>query len=140
MSRIRKPIPKSVRELVYKKNMTGTTPIVDVEKKKMKNRLTIQNLIDCVFCTEIARTEEEIEIEKETEKMKSALENCPICGEKIEFDKCLLESPHRPDYNGYYTGYRICCQKCGITTSKEYLSKLGAMIAWNDLSRIRKDK
>lgn len=105
-------------------------------KKKMKNRLTIQDCIDCVFCTEIARTEEEIEIAKETEKMKSALENCPICGEKIEFDKCLLESPHRPDY----TGYRICCQKCGITTSKEYLNKLNAMIAWNDLSRIRKDK
>ena len=104
-------------------------------KKKMKNRLAFPDLIDCMFGTEIARTEEEIEIEKETEKMKSALENCPICGEKVEFNECLLqESPYGLDY----TVYRICCQKCGITTSKKYLNKLDAMIAWNDLSRIRK--
>ena len=106
-------------------------------KNKTKNSLTLQDLMDRVFGTEIARTEEEIEIEKETEKMKSALENCPICGEKIEFNKCLLrESPYGLDY----TVYRIGFPKCGITTSKKYLNKLDAMIAWNDLSKIKGDK
>lgn len=67
--------------------------------------------------------------------MKSPLENCPLCGGNIELDKCLLQESQF--VLGYIT-YRIYCPKCKITTSRKYLNKLDAIIAWNDLSKRRK--